>query len=106
MKERGKASHRKRTGCIYSEFTNKGRSSVRYVRGSTPVHCFRWVGEICIGGKRHRFRSTNLGNVRFRIDTMIARGELWDKEHGGVSIEIRTEDPYMEHLRDRAMNEL
>lgn len=62
----------KRKGCIYSEFTNKGRTSTRYVRGCKPVRCFRWVGEIQVDRKRYRFRSTNYGNVRFWLDTMIA----------------------------------
>lgn len=48
---------RERTGTIYSEMTNKGRSSVRYARGCKPIYCFNWVGEICINGKRFRKRS-------------------------------------------------
>ena len=66
----------KRTGCIYSEFTNKGRSSTRYVRGCKPVRGFRVkYGEIQINGKRYRFRSTNHHNVRFWLDVMIAKSD-------------------------------
>lgn len=35
-----------RHGVIYSEMTNKGRSSVRYIKGAKPVYCFRRVAEI------------------------------------------------------------
>lgn len=66
---------KKRKGCIYSEFTNKGRCSTRYVRGCKPVYCFRWVGEIVINRKRYRFRSTKYENVMFWLDMMIARSE-------------------------------
>lgn len=62
-----------RTGTIYSEMTNKGRSSVRYVRGCAPVYCFRWVAEIQINGKRYRFRSTNEANCRAWLDDMIVK---------------------------------
>jgi len=65
----------KRKGCIYSEFTNKGRNSTRYVKGCKPIYCYRWVGEISINVKRHRFRSTSYENVRFWLDTMIAKDE-------------------------------
>lgn len=50
---------RRRRGCLYSEMTNKGRCSTKYVRGAQPVYCFRWVAEIVVHGKRHRMRSTN-----------------------------------------------
>lgn len=63
----------KRTGTIYSEFTNKGRSSVRYKRGCKPIYCFRWVGEISIRGKRYRFRSTNRYNVEMWVEDMIRK---------------------------------
>ena len=63
----------KRKGCIYSEFTNKGRRSMRLARGCKPVFCFRWVGEITVHGKRHRFRLTNYDNVRFWLDCMVRR---------------------------------
>lgn len=66
---------RKRRGTLYSEFTNKGRSSVRYVRGAKPVYCFRWVAEIQINGKRHRMRSTNYDNCRAWLNDMIAKAE-------------------------------
>ena len=65
----------KRTGCLYSEMTNKGRCSTKYVRGAKPIYCFRYVAEISIHGKRHRFRSTNWGNCRARLDDMIAKAE-------------------------------
>lgn len=63
----------KRKGCIYSEFTNKGNHSLRYVRGSKPVICARWVAEIQVHGKRYRFRSTNLMNVRMWLDDMVSK---------------------------------
>lgn len=62
---------RQRKGCIYSEFTNKGRRSVRYFKGCAPVYCFRWVGEICIRRKRYRFRSTSRHNVEMWLADMI-----------------------------------
>lgn len=73
---------RYRTGCIYAEVTNDGRhrseggmSSVRYVRtvGMVPGRKHRWVGEISINGKRHRFRSTNRMNVVFFIREMVMK---------------------------------
>lgn len=64
---------RQRTGSLYSEFTNKGRSSARYVRGCKPVYCFRWVAEITIHGKRHRFRSTSYYNCRAWLNDMIEK---------------------------------
>lgn len=60
----------KRTGCLYSEFTNKGRSSARYRRGCKPIYCFRWVGEMTVMGKRYRCRSTNYNNVRAWLEDM------------------------------------
>lgn len=66
---------RERTGCLYSEMTNKGRCSTKYVRGAKPIYCFRYVAEISIHGKRHRFRSTNWGNCRAWLDDMIAKAE-------------------------------
>lgn len=65
----------KRTGCLYSEMTNKGRCSTKYVRGAKPIYCFRYVAEISIHGKRHRFRSTNWGNYRAWLDDMIVKVE-------------------------------
>lgn len=62
-----------RTGCIYSEFTNKGRSSVRYKKGCKPIYCFRWVAEITIHGKRYRFRSPNRHNVEMWLKDMIGK---------------------------------
>ncbi|MDE6231081.1 MAG: hypothetical protein K2M37_05635 [Muribaculaceae bacterium] len=64
-----------RTGCIYSEFTNKGRRSVRYKKGCKPIYCFRWVGEISIRGKRYRCRSTNRHNVEMWLEDMIRKQE-------------------------------
>jgi len=64
---------RQRCGTIYSEMTNKGRSSTRYVRGCKPIYCFRWVAEIQVHGKRMRFRSTNYINVRRWLDDQIMR---------------------------------
>ena len=66
---------RERTGCLYSEMTNKGRCSTKYVRGAKPIYCFRYVAEISIHGKRHRFHSTNWGNCRAWLDDMIAKAE-------------------------------
>jgi len=63
----------KRTGTLYSEMTNKGRCSTKYVRGSKPIYCFRWVAEITIHGKRYRFRSTNY--CRAWLNDMIAKAE-------------------------------
>lgn len=60
----------KRTGCIYSEFTNKGRRSTRYVRGSKPVYCFRWVAEMRVRGKRYRCRSTRRASVEAWLSDM------------------------------------
>lgn len=62
-----------RHGVIYSEMTNKGRSSVRYIKGAKPVYCFRWVAEISVNGKRYRKRSTSRNAVEFWLDNMIAR---------------------------------
>ena len=64
---------RKRTGTLYSEMTNKGRSSVRYVRGARPVYCFNWVGEIMVNGKRYRKRSPSKNDVVFWLENMRAR---------------------------------
>lgn len=69
----GKNGFRDGRGSLYSEMTNKGRSSVRYVRGAKPVYCFRWVAEIQINGKRHRMRSTNYDNCRAWLNDMIAK---------------------------------
>lgn len=66
---------RKRTGCIYSEITNKGRSTIaRGVRGcNTVIYTSRWVGEICVNYKCYRFRSTNRDNVEWWLSQMCAR---------------------------------
>ena len=70
----------KRTGCIYSEFTNKGRRSMRFARGSNkPVYSSRWVGEIVINRKRYRFRSTNYKNVEAWVQRMAKFGEFCDE---------------------------
>lgn len=72
----------RRTGCIYSELYNDGRhrpgsglSSVTYRRGIGEIigKKFRWVGEVTVNGKRHRFRSTNRSNVEFFVRSIIAR---------------------------------
>lgn len=62
-----------RRGSIYSEMTNKGRYSTKYVRGAKPIRCFRWVAEIIINRKRHRMRSTNYNNCRRWLDDMIEK---------------------------------
>lgn len=64
-----------RTGCIYSEMTNKGRCSTRYVRGAAPIFTFRWVGEITVHGKRYRVRSTSLRNIEAWIEDMRRKYE-------------------------------
>lgn len=64
---------RTRHGVIYSEMTNKGRSSVRYIKGAKPVYCFRWVAEISVNGKRYRKRSTSRNSVEFWLANMVAR---------------------------------
>lgn len=69
----GERGFRDGRGSLYSEMTNKGRSSVRYVRGAKPVYCFRWVAEIQINGKRHRMRSTNYDNCRRWLEDMIEK---------------------------------
>lgn len=63
----------KRHGTIYSEMTNKGRCSTKYVKGAPPVYCFRWVAEITVYGKRYRFRSTNYDNVRAGLNDMVEK---------------------------------
>lgn len=65
----------RRTGTIYSEFTNKGRSSVQYRKGCKPIYCFRWVGEIVIHGRRYRFRSTNRANVEAWVEDMVNKSK-------------------------------
>lgn len=62
-----------RTGTIYSEMTNKGRSSVRYVRGSKPIYCFNWVAEIQIDCKRYRKRSKSRAVVERWLEEMKVR---------------------------------
>lgn len=62
-----------RKGCLYSEMTNKGRCSTRYVRGAKPVYCFRWVAEIHVNGKRYRFRSTSYNNCCAWLNDMIEK---------------------------------
>ena len=63
----------KRHGTIYSEMTNKGRCSTKYVKGAPPVYCFRWVAEITVYGKRYRFRSTNYDKVRAWLNDMVEK---------------------------------
>lgn len=64
---------RERTGYIYSEMTNKGRCSSRFVRGCKPVYCFNWVAEITIDGKRHRKRNKNREAVERWLEDMKVR---------------------------------
>lgn len=59
-----------RRGTIWSEMTNKGRCSTKYVKGAKPVYCFRWVGAIQVYGKRYKFRSTNRDNVEAWLEDM------------------------------------
>ena len=65
----------KRKGCIYSEITNAGSSTLgRGVRGTNKrIMKSRWVGEIMVHRKRYRFRSTNYDNVRWWLNTMIEK---------------------------------
>lgn len=62
-----------RTGTIYSEMTNKGRSSVRYARGCKPIYCFNWVGEIRINGRRFRKRSKSRSLIERWLKEIIVR---------------------------------
>ncbi len=64
---------RMRTGIIYSEMTNKGRCSTKYMRGAKPIYCFRWVAEITVNGKRYRKRSTSRNDVEFWLENMRNR---------------------------------
>lgn len=64
---------RTRTGFIYSEMTNKGRRSTKYVRGAKPIFCFRWVAEIQVNGKRYRKRSSSRNDVEFWLENMRNR---------------------------------
>lgn len=66
-------SKQQRTGCIYSEMTNKGRCSAKYTRGSKPIYCFRWVGEISVNGKRYRKRSASKNDIEFWLENMRNR---------------------------------
>lgn len=62
----------KRKGCIYSEITNAGRSTLgHFVRGTNKrIMKSRWVGEMRVNGKRYRFRSTNRDNVEWWLKMM------------------------------------
>lgn len=62
-----------RQGVIYSEMTNKGRCSTKYVRGAKPIYCFRWVAEINVDGKRYRKRSASRNDVEFWLENMRSR---------------------------------
>lgn len=66
----------RRKGYIYSEFTNKGRSSVRYAKGCAPVACYRWVAEIQIMGKRYRCRSKDRSKCEAWLNDMVAKQEV------------------------------
>lgn len=68
----------KRSGHIYSEFTNKG--IVHKVGGKTNVYGFRYVAEISIHRKRYRFRSTNYSNCQRWMDRMIYVGYIADQQ--------------------------
>lgn len=62
----------KRKGCIYSEITNAGHSTLgHFVRGTNKrIMKSRWVGEMRVNGKRYRFRSTNRDNVEWWLKMM------------------------------------
>jgi hypothetical protein len=64
---------RERMGTIYSEMTNKGRCSTKYMRGAKPICCFRWVAEIKVNGKRYRKRSASRNDVEFWLENMRNR---------------------------------
>lgn len=63
---------RERTGCIYREMVNPGRQYRRGV-GLCKNWKARYVGEIMINHKRHRFRSTNYNNVCLWLERMLAQ---------------------------------
>lgn len=65
----------KRSGIIYSEFYNNGKHPARNgLRNSGVISkSFRWVGEIVVMGKRFRYRSTNLSNVKWWVEMMVNR---------------------------------
>ncbi len=65
-----------RKGYIYSEFTNKGRRSERFVKGCSPVACYRWVAEIQIRGKRYRCRNKDRRKCEAWLNDMIAKQEI------------------------------
>lgn len=71
---------RKRTGCVYEEFTNPGciHTAGRFVRGVGMVpYKHRYVAEIQVHGKRFRFRSTSHSNCEAWLKDMVNRyGEL------------------------------
>ena len=52
------------TGCIYPDFSSRGKgrgsgnTGYRYVRGVGRVNYRRWVAEVTYFGKRYRCRST------------------------------------------------
>lgn len=71
--DNNKKQYMKRTGTIYSEMTNKGRRSVKYVRGSKPVYCFNWVAEITVWGKRYRTRSKHRARVEAWLTDMLEK---------------------------------
>lgn len=77
IEKRGeKKRGRKRTGCIYEEFTNAGNvhTAGRFVKGAGMVKFkHRYVGEIEVYGKRYRCRSTNLYSVQAFINGMLAK---------------------------------
>lgn len=71
-------THQKYRGSIYYEMTNKGRRSVKYVRGAKPVYCYRWVAEITVHYKRYRCRSQSYDKVRAWLNDMLAKLESCD----------------------------
>lgn len=64
---------KERIGVIYSEMTNKGRSSTRFVRGCKPIYCFNWVAEITINGKRYRKRNKSIEVIERWLEEIKVR---------------------------------
>jgi hypothetical protein len=81
-------------GSLYSEMTNKGRSSTKYVRGAKPIRCVRWVADIVINGKRYRMRSTDYNNCRRWLDDMIEKA-------GGYVVRYRKRQTWCEKQKER-----
>lgn len=71
---------RKRTGCIYKEPHNHGKSnnggqrnSVRFIKGvgMQRIYGYRWVAEIKVDGVRYRKRSADLRVVQDWLSKMV-----------------------------------